>query len=236
MLHAHLSMVARDRLRPYRTFELGHVFGDGDPAPGEINVATIVAATAHVDEPAWRSTPFAGLLADVIATVRALTGRTPAVERATAAWLHPGKTAGLAIDGVHVGVAGVVDPRLLRAYGIEDDVVAAQLDIEGLPKRTVSPYVAPSRFPPVERDLAIVVDTGVAAGAVLSVVRKHANVRGAEVFDEYRGAQIDIAKKSLAVRVTLQRDDATLTDAIADETIAAIVADLKAATGATLRG
>jgi phenylalanyl-tRNA synthetase beta chain len=236
MLPAHLSMIARDRLRPYRTFELGHVFGDGDPVPGEINVATIVCASAHVDEPAWRSTPFSALLADVLAAIRAITGITPDVERSTASWLHPGKTAGLNIGGVHVGVVGVVDPRLLRAYDIEDDVVAAQIDIDGLPKRAIHAFVAPSRFPPVERDLAIVVNTDVTAGAVLKSVRKQTNVRTAEIFDEYRGAQIDVAKKSLAIRVTLQRDDATLTDAIADETITAIVTDLKQSVGATLRG
>jgi phenylalanyl-tRNA synthetase beta chain len=236
MLHAHLAMVARDRLRPYRTFEIGHIFADGQPAPGELNVATMVAATQRSDEPAWRSTPFSALLADVVAAVRALTGRTPAVERTSTAWLHSGKTAGLAIDGVHIGVVGVVDPRLLHAYDIDDDVVAAQIDIAGLPKRAFAPFVPPSRFPPVERDLAVVVDATVPAGTVLKSVRAHANVRSAEIFDEYRAAQIGTAKKSLAVRVTLQRDDVTLTDAIADETIAAIVADLKQTAGATLRG
>jgi phenylalanyl-tRNA synthetase beta chain len=235
MLHAHLSMVARDRLRPYRTFEIGHIFADGQPVPAELNVATIVAATQRVEEPAWRSTPFAALLADVLAAVRALTGRTPTVERTSTSWLHPGKTAGLAINGVHVGVVGIVDPRLLRAYEIEDDVAAAQIDIAGLPKRTIAPFVAPSRFPPVERDLAIVVDIAVPAAKVLASVRSHAGVRMAEIFDEYRGAQVDSAKKSLAIRVTLQRDDATLTDAIADETIAAIVEGLKQSTGAILR-
>jgi len=67
-------------------------------------------------------------------------------------------------------------------------------------------------------------------------VRAHHNVRSAVIFDEYRGAQIDVAKKSLAVRVTLQREDATLTDAIADETLSAIVGDLRQRFGATLRG
>jgi phenylalanyl-tRNA synthetase beta chain len=212
------------------------VFGDGDPVPGEINVATLVSATTRISEPAWRSTAFSALLSDVLAAVRALTGVTPDVERAQASWLHPGKTAGLAIKGVHIGVVGVVDPRLLGAYDIADDVVAAQIDIDGLPKRTIHAFRAPSRFPAIERDLAIVVDTDVAAGTVLASVRSHASVRNAEIFDEYRGAQVDVAKKSLAVRVTLQRDDATLTDAIADETIAAIVAGLKQAVGATLRG
>jgi phenylalanyl-tRNA synthetase beta chain len=236
LIHAHLAMVARDRLRPYRTFEIGHVFADGQPYPTERNTALILAATAHVDEPAWRSTPYAAMLSDVLAALRAMTGKTAEVKRVTAPWLHPGKTARLHIDGVPVATVGVVDPRLLRAYSINDDVVAAGILIESLPKRAIAPFLAPSRFPPVERDLALVLAADVPAADVLAAVRSHSGVRNAEIFDEYRGAQIDVAKKSLAVRVTLQRDDATLTDAIADETIAAIVADLKSRFGATLRG
>jgi phenylalanyl-tRNA synthetase beta chain len=236
MIHAHLAMVARDRPRPYRTFEIGHVFADAQPRPAERNVALLVSATPHIDEPAWRSTPYGDLLSDVLAAVRAITGKTAAVERATSPWFHPGKTAALRIDGTLVATVGVVDPRLLRAYDIGDDVVAASIEIEALPARTIAPFVPPSRFPPVERDLAVVVPTQTPAGDVLSAVRAHAGVRNAVVFDEYRGAQIDIAKKSLAIRVTLQRDDATLTDAIADETIEAIVNDLRTRFGATLRG
>ncbi len=236
MIHAHLAMVARDRLRPYRTFEIGHVFADAEPHPTERNIALLLAATTRIDEPAWRSTPFAALLADVSAALRALSGKTAEVKRHTAPWLHPGKTAALEIDGTLVATVGVVDPRLLRAYDIDADVVAARIHIEALPKRAIAPFVAPSRFPPVERDIAVVLPTDVAAADVLGAVRAHAGVRGAEIFDEYRGAQVGVDKKSLAIRVTLQRDDATLTDAIADEAIGAIVADLKGRFGATLRG
>jgi len=236
MLHAHLAMVARDRLRPYRTFELGHIFSDGQLRPTEKNVALMVAATEHAEEPAWRSTPYAALLADVIAAIRALTGRTPDIKRAKTPWLHPGKTAALSLDGTLVSMVGVVDPRLLRAYDIGDDVVSAGIDIEALPKRTIVPFVPPSRFPAIERDLALVLAADVPAADLLSAVRKHADVRSAEIFDEYRGAQVGVGKKSLAVRVTLQRDDSTLTDALADETIAAIVGDLRTRLGASLRG
>jgi len=236
LLHAHLAMVARDRVRPYRTFEIGHIFADAQPQPSERNVALMLAAGAHADEPAWRSTLYAALLADVLATVRTMSGKDARVERATAPGLHPGKTAAVSVDGVRVALLGVVDPRLLRAYNIGDDVVAANFEIEAFPPRTIAAFVPPSRFPPIERDLAIVVGTEVASADVLQAVRAHAGVRTAEVFDEYRGAQIDLAKKSLAVRVTLQRDDATLTDAVADETIAAIVGDLRQRFGATLRG
>jgi phenylalanyl-tRNA synthetase beta chain len=150
--------------------------------------------------------------------------------------MHPGKTAALRIDGALVAMVGVVDPRLLHAYDIGDDVVAAGIDIEALPPRAIAPFVAPSRFPSIQRDLAVVLAADVPAADIVAAVRAHPDVRQAHVFDEYRGAQIDVAKKSLAVRVALQRDDATLTDALADEVMAAIVADLRNRFGATLRG
>jgi phenylalanyl-tRNA synthetase beta chain len=236
MLHAHLAMVARDRLRPYRTFEIGHIFADASPAPSETNVVTFVAATQQSDEPAWRSTPFLALKSDVLAAVRALTGREADVTRATPLHLHPGKSADLVLDGERIGSLGVVDPRLVRAYEIDDDVVAGWLEIERVPVRVNVPLVATSRFPAIERDLAVVLGVDVSAADVAGAARTHAFVRDARVFDEYRGAQIDVAKKSLALRVTLQSHEATLTDAQADATIAAIVSDLRARFGATLRG
>jgi phenylalanyl-tRNA synthetase beta chain len=236
MLHAHLGLAARDRLRPYRTFEIGRVFADAQPVPVERNVALVLAVTPRANEPDWRSTAFSALLADTLAAVRALTARTPELERVAVPLLHPGKTAALTLDGVRVATVGVVDPRLARAYDIDADVVAAEIAIEALPARAIAPFIAPSRFPAVERDLAIVVDAGVPAGDVLGAVRAHGDVCSATIFDEYRGAQVGADKKSLAIRVLLQRDDATLTDALADDTIVAIVADLNARTGAILRG
>jgi len=236
MMHAHLAMAARDRLRPYRTFEIGHVFWDATPVAAERNVAFVLAATARADEPAWRSTPFLALKSDLLAALRALTGRDGDVVRATPLHLHPGKSADLVLDGTRVGSLGVVDPRLARAYDIDDDVVAGWFEIEALPARVNVPLVAPSRFPAIERDLAFVLAADVPAAEVAAAAGAHADVRGARAFDEYRGAQIDVAKKSLALRVTLQRDDATLTDAQADATIGAIVADLRDRFGAILRG
>ena len=236
MLHAHLAMIARDRQRPYRTFEIGDVFWAGEPDPVETRIATVVATTARVDEPAWRSTPFLALKSDLLAAVRALTGRDADVVRAKPLHLHPGKSADLVLDGVRIGSFGVVDPRLVRAYEIADDVVAGWFDLEALPARKNMPLVPTSRFPAIERDLAFVVDVDVTAAELSAAALAHHDVRGAQTFDEYRGAQIDVAKKSLALRVTLQSDEATLTDAHADATIAAIVADLRERFGATLRG
>jgi phenylalanyl-tRNA synthetase beta chain len=56
------------------------------------------------------------------------------------------------------------------------------------------------------------------------------------VFDEYRGPQVGDGKKSLAVRITLQSDEATLTDQEADAALARIVVALRKRFGAEPRG
>lgn len=245
LLHAQLALVARDRApRPYRTFEIGHVFREADPVPVERNVVTFVAATPRADEPGWRSTPFLALKSDVLALVRAVTGAHADVAPPPepAGGLHPGKQAAVLLrrDGaaVRIGTLGVVDPRLLRAFEIADDVVACELELDLLAAGASrhAPFVAPSRFPPVERDLAILLDAAVPAGDVLALVSGCEGVRDATAFDEYRGPQIGPDKKSLAIRVVLQRDDATLTDEIAEGLLARVVELLRERLGATLRG
>lgn len=236
-LHAHLALIARDaKPRPYRTFEIGRVFTDAPDAPHESNLVTMVSAVPPRDEPKWRSSSFLEMKGDVIALVRAISGReATATPSAMIPLLHPGKSAMLTIDGEMVGAVGIVDPRLTRAYDLGDDVTAAFVFVGKLTERRAVAFLTPSRYPAIERDLALIVDQAIAAGEMVAAVRAVANVVAATVFDEYRGAQIDTAKKSLGLRVTLQRNDATLTDAIADETLRTIVAMLTDRFGAVLR-
>jgi phenylalanyl-tRNA synthetase beta chain len=169
--------------------------------------------------------------------VRAVTGIDARLERGTEPGLHPGKTARVFAGDAAVGFIGTVDPRLLRAADIGDDVVAVVIAVDELPAHRVRPYRPVSKYPPIERDLAIVVDPSVTAAEVVATIRSDTPLaRSVEVFDEYRGAQIGASKKSLAVRVVLQRDDATLTDAEADAALQQVLGGLRGAHGATLRG
>jgi phenylalanyl-tRNA synthetase beta chain len=237
LLPALLDHAARTRRRPLRTFELGHIFADDAAAPHETRVLTMLATTKkRVGQPAWRDDAFLETKSDVLALVRAVTGIDATVERGAMPGLHPGKTARILAGATPIGFVGTVDPRLVRDADLDADLVAAVLFVDELPPSSVRRYVPRSRYPAVERDLALVLDPDTAAATITATVRKHRLVRAADVFDEYRGPQIGDGKKSLAVRVTLQRDDATLTDADADAAIAAIVADLGATTGAVLRG
>lgn len=238
MLPALLEHAARQRpVRPLRTFEIGHIFAESQPAPQETNVVTVLATTKHIaGQPAWRDAAFSAAAADICALVRVVTGYDARLERGSAPGLHPGKTARILVNDTVVGDVGTVDPRLARAAGIDDDAVAAVLRIDALPAMEVRRHRPLSKYPAVERDLAFILDPAVAAGAVLATIRGTSDlVRSADVFDEYRGPQIGADKKSLAVRIALQRDDATLTDAEAEAAIRTVVGALGASHGAILR-
>ena len=93
-------------------------------------------------------------------------------------------------------------------------------------------------FPALRQDIAVVVSEDVAAGDVVAAARAAGGplLSRVEVFDVYRGDQVGAGKVSLALHLVFQAPDRTLTDAEADQARADIVASLKAAFGAELRG
>jgi phenylalanyl-tRNA synthetase beta chain len=212
------------------------VFAQNGAEPHESSALTLLHAGPSSGAGTSGAGPFARLSSDVLTLLRRITGADARVERGTLASLHPGKTAALRCGESVVGYVGVVDPRLARAYGVADTTALATLFVEALPPRTTPAYVPPSRFPAVDRDLAVIVPEDVLAGDLLDTVRPQPLVRSATVFDEYRGPQVGAGKKSLALRVVLQSDEATLTDEDADAAVERIVGALRERFGATLRG
>jgi phenylalanyl-tRNA synthetase beta chain len=230
-----LEFAARDRaVRPYLRFELGHVFAQSSPDPRE--TVHLTALHAGPSTGSGQASAFGRLKSDVLALLRRITGLDARVERGTFASLHPGKTAALHVGETLAGYVGIVDPRLARAYDVADTTALATLFVEALPPYVTPKYVAPSKFPPVDRDLAVVVPESVLAGDLAGAVREEPLVRGATVFDEYRGPQIGDGKKSLALRIVLQSDETTLTDEAADAAMQRIVATLRERFGAVPRG
>jgi len=155
--------------------------------------------------------------------------------------LLEGHTAAISSLGQTVGIVGQVHPETASSFDIDEPVFLLELWIEDivrlLPERPE--YHAPSKFPEVRQDIALIVDSATAAGRVLEVVRSHrsAGVRiRAEVFDEYRGAGVPEGKKSLALHLRFQADDRTLTDADAAKVQQGLLVRLGKEMGATLRG
>jgi phenylalanyl-tRNA synthetase beta chain len=93
-------------------------------------------------------------------------------------------------------------------------------------------------FQPVERDFAFIVDRDVPAETLLRAARgvDRKLVTDIRLFDVYEGKGLPDGKKSLAIAVTLQPQDATLTDAEIEAVSGRLVAAVEKATGGTLRG
>jgi len=219
-----------------KVFEIGDVFAEA----GEIverTLATFVRRTTEPQRDRWNDEQFVALKADALAFVRAATGRYATVRAAEHAGWHPGICAELVLDDAPIAIVGAVDPRLTLALGVEGRAHAVQVDLALLPDPEIPRYVAPSRYPSISRDLALVVDLGVNALEVETLIGGALDglARSIRAFDEYHGPQVGDGKKSLAVRIVLQRDDTTMTDAEADAAIEKILGALRAELGATIR-
>ncbi len=220
-----------------RIFELGDVFrADGDGVAERTTLAFGFAAVVDSARP-WRDESFLRLRGDCEALLRKITGRAADADPGGGAEFHPGKRAVLSIDGGRVGELGCVDPRLSRQFGLSGNAYVCIIDVAALPEYDVPRYRVPSRFPSTYRDIALVVRDDLSAREVERAVADAAGplCTGVRAFDEYRGPQVAHGHKSLAVRITLQRFDATITDEEADAAIAAILATLGEGFGATIR-
>lgn len=221
---------------PLKIFEIGHVFEPSDPIT-ERSMLGFAFAAEPLDEPPWRDAHFLRLKGDAETIVRVITGRYPQSEPVQIIGFHPGKTASLLVDGRRIAYIGRIDPRLARAYDLTLPAYVGAIDLDHLPPVVAPRFVAPSRFPSTYRDLALIVSPDVTAQMVEKTIAAAAGplCKGVRVFDEYRGPQVGAGRKSLAARVTLQRDDATITDAEADAAISQALGALRSELGATVR-
>ncbi len=159
-------------------------------------------------------------------------------------WLHPGRSALVQFGPKNkIGAFGEIHPRALEAIGAEGPLVGFEIILNDIPvtksKATkAKPKVELPEFMPLRRDFAFVVDRSVLAGDVVKAALggDRAVVTDAEAFDVYEGAGIAEGKKSIAISVTLQPRDRTLTEAEIDGVATRIVAAVMQKTGATLRG
>jgi phenylalanyl-tRNA synthetase beta chain len=159
------------------------------------------------------------------------------------AWLHPGRAGTIQIGPQNVlGHFGELHPRALEALDAEGQLVAFEVILERIPEpkakaTRTKPALELSPFQPVERDFAFVVERTVKAAdivrAATSVDRKL--ISGVTVFDVYEGAGIEPGKKSIAIAVTIQPRDKTMTDAEIEALAAKIVAEVGKRTGGVLR-
>ncbi len=151
--------------------------------------------------------------------------------------LHPGKSAEIYYEGKIIGWIGELHPRWQKKYGLQKNTILFELDLDSL-KPKLLPFVKEiSKFPPVRRDIAIIVDNDVSAHSLLSCMQvvKSQIISDISLFDIYRGKGMESNKKSLAFRVLLQDTEKTLTDEQVEFAVTSLIKILKNKFGAELR-
>lgn len=223
-----------------RLFEAGRTFAAGEPDPvEEERVAVLLTGPAAEGWPAERRDQgfldAKGLLEHLLA---GLGVEWSVGEAATRPW-HPGRSFAVLASGQEVGRAGEIHPAIAETFDLPAPAAGFELRVEPVlaAAKDVVEFREPSRFPPLRRDVAFLVDGHVPAGSIRTALIQAAGdlLERVVLFDVFEGDPLPAGKKSLAFALDIRATDRTLTDAEADEIVRAIAERLAADFGAELR-
>ncbi|WP_428407539.1 phenylalanine--tRNA ligase subunit beta [Hyphococcus sp.] len=182
--------------------------------------------------------------ADAIAALEAAGAPVASLQASADApdYFHPGRSGVLRLGPKALAHFGEIHPRVLKDMDVDGPVHGFEvfLDLIPEPKKKAAktrPALDASELLPLSRDFAFVVDEAVAAEALLKAVRgaEKKLIADVSLFDVYQGKGVPEGKKSLAVEVTLQPREKTLTDEEIEAVSARIIAQVEKAVGGTLR-
>ena len=176
---------------------------------------------------------------DIKAHVEALTSKSLTFKRSdkTPLALHPGQSAEVFLEGQSIGWVGKLHPKWQQHFSLPKAPFIFELKIEKLLADKAFKYEEISKFLPVRRDIAIVVDDSVEVDSILDAVYKAKIpfLNRIALFDLYQGKGIAENKKSVAFLILMQDTSKTLVDSEADSSVSKIVELLEKQFGATLR-
>jgi phenylalanyl-tRNA synthetase beta chain len=229
-------------------FEIAHTYHpvEGQKLPREPWTFSAVMRGRHGGA-AWRRAgePASfflgkGVLESILGAV-GVTCRVVAMDSEQDPFLHPGRKGFVQVPGEQaLGFVGELHPLTARRYGFEDPIVCMELDLDRLCERLGdAPRALPlSEFPPLRQDIAVVVPDERPASEVLAAARTAGGelLADVQVFDVYRDAEaLGPGRRSLALRLTFQAQDRTLSDEEVRPFREAIVERLRAAVEGELR-
>ena len=232
-------------------FEVAHVYAGDTPNEQRRAAAGLRRGTARLEGEGryWTgATPPVTVFdarEDALAVLAAC-GMDPAnvqVEAGGPDWMHPGRSGTLKLGPkVRLGVFGELHPRILETFDLPAPAAAFEILLDAIPepkrKATRSKgALALSNLQAARRDFAFLLSSDVPAASVVRAAKgaDRKLIRDVRVFDLFEGAALG-DNKSLAIEVTLQPTDRTLTDAEIEAVSAKVVANVEKATGGTLRG
>jgi phenylalanyl-tRNA synthetase beta chain len=222
-----------------RVFEIGRCFATSDRGEHAqvMRVGGIACGGALHEQ--WGSRPARAVdFYDVKCDVEMMfMPRSIRLEAAQHTALHPGKSARVVCDGHMAGWIGELHPRLQQKYDLPLAPVLFEMDYESIAEGVLPAYKEISKFPPAQRDIAVIIDANLDCQTVLDALRHEQPgiVTEIGVFDVYQGKGIEKGEKSLAFRVLLQDTHKTLTDAEVDSAISRLIQVLQQRFSAKLR-
>jgi len=155
------------------------------------------------------------------------------------AWLHPGMGAKIITSTGVIGHFGKIHPIAAKNFELSEDVFLAEICLESLISRTMPniTYQILPKYPAVDRDLAVVVKDEFTVGELSACIQAAAEglCKQVELFDIYKGAQIEQGFKSIAFSIRLQSAQSTLADAQIQDVMKNICNALQTQFGAKLR-
>jgi phenylalanyl-tRNA synthetase beta chain len=237
-----VEAASRNRQRgvdPVALFEVGHVFGLGDPVDEREHAAVVLVGTAgegvHAESRLLDAIDAKGVVEELLDGL----GVGWEVDQGAERPFHAGRSGRLLVEGRSVGVVGELHPAVAERLDLVDRVAVAEVDVTALPIRVGEPVTFRDvpRFPPVRRDLAVIVAEEVPVGTVHAAIRDAAGdlLGRSHLFDVFRGGAVPAGRKSLAFALEFRAADRTLTDREIEPVIEAIVERLGSDLDATLR-
>ncbi|MCP4362566.1 MAG: phenylalanine--tRNA ligase subunit beta [Chloroflexi bacterium] len=229
-------------------FEIGPIFIEGEEEilPTEQTRLSLMMSGRR-DTNGWQSTPTGQVdFYDLKGTLETLFSELHldvTYEASDHPTYRPGRTARLLLNGRHIGMMGELHPLVVEQVDIqverEQPVLAADIDLEALIPH-IPPYYSYtpiSPYPPVEEDLAVVVDKDVTAVTVAATIRQAGGylLKDVQLFDVYEGEQLGKGKKSLAYHLTFQAADKTLNDKVVSKQRKKIIGAIKHRLNANIR-
>ncbi|TMK31134.1 MAG: phenylalanine--tRNA ligase subunit beta [Alphaproteobacteria bacterium] len=225
-------------------FELGPAYRDDTPE-GQLTVAAGLRA-GRLGPRDWRQPPGEPDLydakADALAALAAMGAPVDNIQTADdpPPWFHPGRAGALRLGPSLLAHFGELHPDVLDAFEVKGPVAAFEVFLDAVPLPRAGrgkPPLKLSVFQPVERDFAFIVDRDLPAETLLRAARSVDRKLVSEIrlFDVYEGKGLPDGKKSLAISVVLQPQEATLTDSEIDAFSKRLVVAVEKATGGTLR-
>ena len=243
-----LSAIARNSARGFSSlglFEIGNVFEDVTVEGHKLH-ASGVRSDKFINRNhlgGLREVDLFDAKADLFSVLE-IAGLSPEklqISREVPAYYHPTRSGRISLGGkITLGYFGEIHPLILANFDIKQRVVAFEALLNNIPlpksKNKSKPLFFISNFQSVERDFAFIADEKMPVTDIVKAIEKAEKnlIKEVKVFDIYIGKGVENSKKSVAISVTLQSQDHTLTDKEIEEIAAKVISEV-ANLGVTLR-